>query len=311
MIPVLNFEDFRSGDRAGFMTAFGAACRDTGFLVLDGHGLGTDLIDQTFGISRAFFAAAESEKQALSIEHSRHNRGYVGFGVERLDETKPQQDSKEAFNIGLDLSASDPRVMAGEPFRGTNLWPELPGFRDQMLAYFNAVWRLGLDLHRAVAVDLGLDEDWFESRFDAPMATLRLLHYPAPVAAVSPDDIGAGAHTDYGSLTLLATDGVAGLQVKPRGGDWMDVPHVEGAFVVNIGDCLMRWTNDLYVSTPHRVRVPMRERYSIAFFLDPNPDADISVLPGMPGPAKYPPVQASDYLMQRLTATYDINNPDS
>jgi isopenicillin N synthase-like dioxygenase len=133
------------------------------------------------------------------------------------------------------------------------------------------------------------------------MATLRLLHYPA---GTSQDEIGAGAHTDYGSLTLLATDGVAGLQVQPRGSeDWINVPHVEGAFVVNIGDCLMRWTNDIYVSNPHRVIPPQRERYSVAFFLDPNPDALIRALPGT-GAAKYPEITGADYLMSRLNATY-------
>ena len=133
------------------------------------------------------------------------------------------------------------------------------------------------------------------------MATLRLLNYPAGDATAA---IGAGAHTDYGSLTLLMTDGVGGLQVRPRGSDeWIDAPKVDGALIVNIGDCLMRWTNDVYVSTPHRVVAPPAARRSIAFFLDPNPDARIEALPGT-GEPRYEPIAASDYLASRLAATY-------
>jgi isopenicillin N synthase-like dioxygenase len=115
-------------------------------------------------------------------------------------------------------------------------------------------------------------------------------------------------HTDYGNLTILATDGVAGLQVRTRSGAWLDAPHIPGAFVCNIGDCLMRWTNDVYISTPHRVAIPVQDRYSVAFFLDPNPDARVEVLQACiaPGAAsKYPPTTGANYLRERLTATYD------
>jgi isopenicillin N synthase-like dioxygenase len=182
-----------------------------------------------------------------------------------------------------------------------NLWPDLPEFQQVMLDYFATVQALGIDLHRAIALDLGLAEHSFAAHFSEPIATLRLLSYPAASGADA--QIGAGAHTDYGSLTLLMTDGVPGLQVKPRGGDWIDVPHIDGAFVVNIGDCLMRWTNDLYVSTPHRVLPPKKSRRSIAFFLDPNPDAIVTALPGT-GPAKYGAITGADYLRSRLDATY-------
>lgn len=287
-----------------------AACRGPGFFLVTDHGVDTGLIARTFDASRAFFAAPEEEKAALSIERSPHNRGYVKLGGEKLDPASGKADGKEAFNIGLDLAADDPRVLAGEPFRGVNLWPEDPGFRATLLAYFDAVWALGLRLHRVFARDLDLPEDWFADKFDAPLATLRLLRYPADDGATG---IGAGAHTDYGSVTLLATDGVAGLQIRPRdakayGRDWIDAPSVPGAFVVNIGDCLMRWTNDVYVSTPHRVLPPPKERLSIAFFLDPNPEAEITPLPSCVSaerPARYEPISGADYLRSRLDATYD------
>lgn len=302
MVPVLDFDTFRNGDAAAFVTALGTACRETGFLVLTGHGIDPALRARSFEASAAFFDLPEAQKEGLSITHSPHNRGYSRIGQEFLDEHSGVRDSKEAFNIGLDLAASDPRVVAGEPFRGVNVWPELSGFRETMLEWFDAVLALGVELHQAIAMDLDLPTTYFDEHLDAPLATLRLLRYPP--ASGAPNEIGAGAHTDYGSITLLATDGVPGLQVQPRGGDWMDVPHVDGGFVVNIADALMRWTNDIYVSTPHRVLPPPEQRHSLAFFLDPNPDSVIEALPGT-GAAKYPPVTGAEYLAGRLNATYD------
>ena len=300
MIPVLDWNAFAQGPE-GFARDLGAACRGPGFFLLTGHGVPEALTQDVFAGAARFFAQDDARKAPLSILKNPHNRGWAAEGSERLDETSGQVDRKEAFNIGLDLAADDPRVIAGEAFRGLNVWPDLPGFRATMLAYFDAVWRLGVDLHRAFARDLGLAEHFFDDKFDAPLATLRLLSYPPGTGAAG--EIGAGAHTDYGSVTLLLTDGEAGLQVRPRGGDWTDVPHVPGAFVVNIGDCLMRWTNDIYVSTPHRVLPPKRARKSVAFFLDPNPDAVIAALPGTGAP-KYTPVTGADYLRSRLDATY-------
>lgn len=300
MIPLLDWRDWYNTPD-DFVSALGKACRGPGFFLLQGHGIDPDLTAKVFAQAKAVFALPDEAKEAVSIYRSPHNRGYAALGSESLDDSSGQVDQKEAFNIGLDLAADDPRVLAGEPFRGVNFWPDLPHFRKELLEYFDAIWALSVALHRPLARDLGLPEAYFEPHFDAPMATLRLLHYPPG----RPEDaIGAGAHTDYGSLTLLATDGVAGLQVRPRGtSDWLDVPHVDGTFVVNIGDCLMRWSNDIYISNPHRVIPPARERYSVAFFLDPNPDAVIAALPGT-GDAKYSAVSGADYLMARLNATY-------
>ncbi len=299
-IPVLDWHGFASVEtRTAFVADLGRACRDTGFFVLTGHGIDAALIGDVFAQADVFFAQPRAEKAKLDIRASGTNRGWAEIGTENLDDTSDAFDRKEAFNIGLDMDPDDPRIRAGEPFRGVTLWPDLAGFRDTLLAYFAAVHRLGVELHRPIALDLGLEEQYFTPHLDQPLATLRLLRYPGGGG----EGIGAGAHTDYGSLTLLMTDGEAGLQVRPRGQDWIDVPHVPGGFVVNIGDCLMRWTNDIYVSTPHRVLVPRRVRRSIAFFLDPNPDAVIRALPGT-GEAHYPPVTGADYLRSRLDATY-------
>ena len=287
-------------DRSAFTAALGEAARGPGFFVLAHHEIPQGLATSTFVLADRFFALPFKAKDTVAIRHSDANRGYAGHGTEALDEASGVKDRKEAFNVGLDLAAGDPRL-GNEPFRGLNLWPDLPGFRDTLTAYYDAALAQGVALHRAVALDLGLAEDHFDASFSAPMATLRLLHYPESDGAAS---IGAGAHTDYGSLTLLMTDGVGGLQVRARGSDdWTDVPHVPGSLVVNIGDCLMRWTNDVYVSTPHRVVAPPKRRRSIAFFLDPNPDVEVAALPGT-GEPRYAPVLASDYLAARLAATY-------
>lgn len=283
----------------------GRACRDHGFFYVRNHGVPLALLTGIFRCSQTFFAAPQADKEELAITRSPHNRGYVGLATESLN--RARADLKEAFNIGLDLPDTDPEVLAGRPFRGINLWPQTPGFRQTVLAYYNALWRLALDLHLAIATDLGLCSSFFADKFDRPMATLRLLHYP-PCKAGEGELSGAGEHTDYGSVTILLNDNAGGLQVRRRDGTWIEAPPIPGAFICNIGDCLMRWSNDIYVSTPHRVSTPPgRDRYSVAFFLDPNPDALIECLPGCSTPdkpAKYAPILAADYLRERLVATY-------
>ncbi|MGP1357613.1 isopenicillin N synthase family dioxygenase [Roseicyclus sp.] len=303
MIPVLDFTRFSGGtDRDGFVADLGRAARGPGFFLLTGHGVDPALQAGVFAQADRFFSLPLGEKEKVSILKTPHYRGWAHDGLESLDETSGQKDRKESFNIGFDMDPGDPRVLAGEPFRGVNLWPDLPGFRETMLAYYDAALDLGVRLSRAIALDLGLPEAHFESVFHEPLAALRVLHYPPGTGAAG--EIGAGAHSDYGVVTLLMTDGEPGLQVKPRGGDWTDVPHVEGAYVVNIGDCLMRWTNDIYVSTPHRVLPPKRQRRSVAMFVEANPDVVVAALPGT-GEPKYAPIRAADYLQSRLDATYN------
>lgn len=307
-IPVIDVSGLAGGEAAARRVAaeIGAACREVGFFYIVGHPVPGALRKAVFAKAAEFFALPEAAKRAVLYTAS-GNRGYVPIRGEALDPTRPA-DLKEAFNIGLDLPSDDPDLLAGRGFRAVNLWPDLAGFRDTMLDYFGACHALGRLLHRAFALDLGLDADFFEDKLDRPMAVLRLLHYPPAPGQAEAGQLGAGEHTDYGCVTLLATDGVGGLEVRTRGGDWLAAPHVPGSFVCNIGDCLMRWTNDIYVSTPHRVVSPAgRERFSVAFFLDPNPDADIACLPGcaLPGrPARYRPIRGDAFLAARLSPTY-------
>jgi len=309
-IPVIEIAPLVTGSLAQAQTvatALGRACRDVGFFYVIGHGIPPTLRTRVFEHSAAFFTGPASVREAASFTGAGGNRGYIRLGGEALDPGKPA-DVKEAFNIGLELAPDDPELLARAPFRAANLWPDTPDFRDTMLEYFNRVWRLGRDLHRGFALDLGLEPDYFEARLNKPIATLRLLHYPPVAAPLSEGQLGAGVHTDYGNVTLLATDAVGGLMVQDRSGRWLDAPVVPDAFVCNIGDCLMRWSNDIYVSTPHKVVSPAgKDRYSVAFFLDPNPDALVACLPTCTSaerPAKYKPISGSDFLRSRLEPTY-------
>ncbi|MEJ8822073.1 2-oxoglutarate and iron-dependent oxygenase domain-containing protein [Variovorax humicola] len=299
-IPVIDISPLASRDtaqRARVAAEVGAACRDVGFFAITGHGVAPALLADAFAAGREFFALDRAAKQAIAIGKLGHNRGYVDFGAEALDEKKGA-DQKEALNF----------IWTDEQTRPPNAWPPIDGWRPRVQAYFDAALAAARMLHAAFATDLGLAPDFFDGKIDQPMATLRFLHYPAPATGAVAEGIGAGAHTDYGNVTLLATDGVAGLQVRPRNRDWIDAPALPvGAFLCNIGDCLMRWTNDVYVSTPHRVLRPARERYSIALFLDPNPDALVSAIPSCvpAGEApRYQPITAQAYLQSRFDATY-------
>jgi isopenicillin N synthase-like dioxygenase len=314
-LPIIDIADLVSGkDSVRVAAEIGAACRGIGFFYVTGHGISAETSARLFSESRRFFAASAETKNAASITKSPHNRGYVGMGEEILDPDMPS-DLKEAFNIGLELAEDDPELLAGVPFRGLNLWPDLPDWRENMLDYFDRCWALGMHLHRGFAIDLGLPEDYFAPMFDKPMSTLRLLRYPPQIADPEPGQIGAGAHTDYGNVTILAVDGVAGLEVQTRDGRWVPAPLIEDAFVCNIGDCLMRWSNDVYVSTPHRVtNAGGQERYSAAFFLDPNPDAEVACLSTCQSaerPARYEPISGADYLKSCLDATYAHRGEES
>jgi isopenicillin N synthase-like dioxygenase len=310
-IPIIDLKPLLSGGEAGRKAVadqIGEACRGIGFFYVTGHGVPAELREDVFAVAAKFFESPEADKRKALYSADSGNRGYIPMKGESLDPTKAP-DLKEAFNIGLDLAPDDPEIVGKAMFRALNLWPEMSGFRETMLAYFDAVWTLGRALHEAFATDLGIETGFFQDKLDRPLATLRLLHYPARPDDVEQGQLGAGEHTDYGCVTLLATDDAGGLEVRTRDGQWLAAPHVPGAYVCNIGDCLMRWTNDVYVSTPHRVVNPSgRERYSVAFFLDPNPDAIVECLPGCATaetPAKYPPIRGDDYLMSRLNPTYE------
>ncbi|HTV72842.1 MAG TPA: 2-oxoglutarate and iron-dependent oxygenase domain-containing protein [Candidatus Acidoferrales bacterium] len=311
-IPTISLTGLRSDDRADLERIgreIGEAARGLGFFSVADHGIPAALVDAVFAQSQRFFALPEAEKTRLTVANSTGYLGYVRIGEEKLDPALAA-DIKECFNAGPEF-ASDPTDAAlGSPFHCPNQWPDIPSFRSTLIAFHRAALELVVLLHRAIAVDLGIDERFFDRYFTEAIGILRLLHYPPHPGLFDGSVYGAGAHTDYGNLTLLAQDATGGLEVRRRDGTWTEVPPQAGTFVCNIGDCLMRWTNDVYVSNAHRVvNRSGRERFSVAYFGDPNADARVECIPSLLAPeetAKYAPISYAEYLRSRYEATYAV-----
>lgn len=310
-LPIIDVADLASSDparRAAVGKALRAACLDKGFFYCAGHGIPQGLLDAAFAETRALFDLPDAQKDALDKSNSRCNRGYETLGGQTL-EPGAMPDRKEGYYIGVELPESDPRVAAGRFNRGPNIWPaDLPGFQPTMRAYFAALSGLGETLMRGIALSLDLPEDSFDGYCHDPLATLRLLHYP-PARPDAPEERGAGAHTDFGGLTILMQDDNGGLQVFDAASDgWIHADPIPGTFVVNLGDMIARWTNDRYRSTLHRViNTSGRERYSIPFFYVGNPDYEvrcISTCLDAGETPKYPAVTVEDHLQSMYRKTY-------
>jgi isopenicillin N synthase-like dioxygenase len=313
-IPIVDFAPFLAGgfeDRRRVAQEIGRACREIGFFYIANHGVPQDLVDRTFAETKRFFSLPRAEKAKISVTLSKNHRGYFASGEENLDPAKqPTGDFKEGVNIGRDLGPDDPDVRAGTPLHGPNQWPDnLPGWREHMEAYYGLMQDLGARILAAFALALDMPEDFFADKIMKPMTTLRLLYYPPQRGRITEDQIGAGAHTDFGGFTMLAQDEVGGLQVRGRDGQWIDATPIAGTFVVNVGDMMARWTNDRFASTLHRVvNVSGRERYSIPFFFDPDFRADVSCLPTCLDPGEtphYPPTTGGQHLLDKIDETFE------
>lgn len=248
------------------------AAHNVGFAQLVGHGLEASLSD-LLEVTKQFFALPETEKMKVYIGNSSNHRGYVPFGEEMMAYGKP--DTKEAFDLSADLPSDHPQVKANTPLLGANQWPELAGFRETVMTYYDQVFELGKVVFRAFAEGLGQDPDLFLRYVTAPPSQLRLLHYPENPAAV--DRPGIGEHTDYECFTLLKPT-APGLEVFNTDGEWIPVPYNPEALVLNIGDLLELWTDGYYVATSHRVRKVKQERYAFPLFFTVDYDTVVEPL---------------------------------
>ena len=308
-LPTIDISALASSDyevRARVGKALKEACVEHGFFYCTGHGVPQGLVDAVLEETRRLFAQPDSAKAALNKQHSPANRGYEALGGQTL-QPGAAADRKEGFYIGEDLPAKHPRVVAGTFNAGTNQWPaDLPAFRPVMMAYFAAVNSVAKTLMQGLALSLDLQENYFDAFTTDPAATLRLLHYP-PARPELPDEMGAGAHTDFGGLTILLQDDVGGLQVRGATG-WIDAPPLAGAYVINLGDMIARWTNDRYRSTLHRViNQSGRERYSVPYFYSGNPDHEVKCIPSCLGhndTPRYEPIRVQDHLRAMYARTY-------
>ena len=318
MIPLIDIDPFLHGsaaDKARTAAALDDACREMGWLVIAGHGVPGALVDEMHAVSRAYFALPHWEKMKHKVPADRY-RGYTPPGTESLayslGEERPT-DLKEAYNIGPVDAACDEYHYgpAGARYFAPNVWPDRPAdMRRIWEEYYREMCRLSLDMMRIFALALDMPEDFFEPKIDEHITNFSVIHYPAQPDAPLPGQLRGGAHTDYGSLTLVHCDtDVGGLQIQRKDGTWEDVPWFSDSFSVNLGDLMAEWTNDRWRSTMHRVANPPRDkahldRQSLIFFHQPNYDAVIECLPSCvsaDNPARYGRTTSGEHITTQLT----------
>lgn len=316
-IPVIDLTRSRQSNAV----IIDAACRESGFLVVSGHGIDPDLVSRTHEITLALFQQPDSWKLRWTPPAD-------AVGLRGMHLTPSNVSAPENVTTASDLCQlftmsrlGEPGVAASAGLEGApdgwysaNIWPDQPtGLRDVWLEYYAAMETLSSELIRLFALGLGLGEGHFDEFVDEHITNLTANFYPPIDEPPLDDQFRKGPHSDWGTLTILSQDGTGGLEVfDRRDSTWVDVPAIAGAFVVNIGDLMAAWTNDRWQSTKHRVRVPPPARrriprVSLAFFHHPNWNALIECLPScvQPGDAPlHPPVTAGAYLMNRVAVTY-------
>ena len=313
-IPVLDASHYLSGDRsslAPLAKELRDALENVGFYYLRGHGVHHTLIENVFEQTARFHAQSLVAK--MTIKANQHNVGYMPVNGYVSRSSRISHSSKpnlvEALFVKRELLANHPDVLAGKRFRPINQWPSnLPGFRDVVLAYCDAMESLCTKMLPVYAFALGLNEDYFAKAFDDPQLTLRLSHYP-PSESGEVDQYGVAPHTDSSFLTMLAQSELPGLSIRTNDETWVDAPVLGDAFLVNSGDMLRRWTNHRFLSTPHYAinRNPARDRYAIPFFFDANidfPMACIATCCGPDNPPRYEPITYAGY-MEWFSHQYD------
>ena len=282
---------------------FFSAYNKYGFGYIINHGIEKTLIEQLFQVSKQFHSQPLSEKMRVALDHN--HRGYIAINTSTdvnsklADVKKPNQS--ESFMMMREDKSELPDVYLSGP----NQWPKLENFKEVLEKYTFNMTKLGRNLMRLALLSSGVKDLSVMQSLETPTIWLRLLHYP-PISKNSPSDLyGSAPHTDFGCLTILAQDEIGGLQVQTREGEWIDVPKLEGSFVVNVGDMLSRYTNGLLRSTPHRViNKSGKERFSCPFFFDPHTNAVVQPLKGT-GKPKFSPINFGEFLREELEASYE------
>ncbi|KAI5203948.1 hypothetical protein E4T39_03981 [Aureobasidium subglaciale] len=314
--PILDFSVFYGDDevaKSELIAAVKKCCLHNGFFQIVGHRVPSELQEKVLDCVKNFFAQPQEEKDRVHKESNTWNRGYERIGSQILEQgTNP--DLKEGYFIGEEISTDHPYFLGKKLNSGPNVWPEtmpdVDDFRATSMEYYSQMHALARDVLAVIAQTLDLDDDYFKEFTTGAVATLRYLHYP-PQPADSDEKLarGIGAHTDFGSVTLLMQGDVDGLQVYDKDhNEWLDVIPVKGAYVVNLGNMFMRWANDRYISNLHRViNKSGRERYSVPFFYSGNPDYVIDCLPNCREKGqvpKYPPTTVMDCVGGSYKASY-------
>lgn len=295
MIPRIDLAQLVVGEQDA-VRAMRHAATDVGFATVHNTVLGADRVRSVIETYRAFFKLPEADKVPYDMGPTGSNRGWGAAGSEQVD-PDANPDYKQFFDSGLILPKGDARL--SNPFYGANKWPHLPAdFEQQISSYYTDACSVAMDVLRGVAQSIGKPRDAFDGAFDVPMAVLRGNYYPSRPAWAGAKDFGIATHTDYGCLTLLATDGSPGLEVRKRGGGWIPLSAEPGEFVINFGEMIAFWSDGVIRATPHRVVGGTAERISVPLFF--NPTYETNVAPVGADEA----VMAGDHLSQRYNETY-------
>ena len=293
MIPRIDAALLAAGDPAS-LEALRAAATGIGFVTVYNTALSAPRVVEVIETYRAFFKRADADKHALDMARTGANRGWGAAGSEQVD-PGANPDFKQFYDVGYEVAPDHP--LADKTFYAPNLWPQDRAFKDVISAYYTDACAVSLDLLQAIARSLGKDGDHFAAAFETPMALLRGNFYPARPAWAGARDFGIATHTDYGCLTLLATDGSPGLEVRQRGGGWTALSAPPGEFIINFGEMLEFWTAGAVKATPHRVVGGDAERISVPLFFNPSYDTNVA-------PEGQSPVLAGDHLSARFRETY-------
>ena len=286
-----------------------SACCTSGFFYIVNHQVPQQLLASVFEVSRNFFALPIQQKEKVSFELGNKNRGYIPLGGESSD-PNAKRDEKEAYDFTHKVPADAAGELMMDRISGENLWAKQPkNLKPVIEQYLETCIELGTTLFQIFAVGLGLERHYFDDKINYPIAQLRILHYPAQdTGAISEENLGIGKHCDYESLTILAQGETGGLQVENLQGEWVEAPPIEGAFNVNIGEMLTRWTNGRFKATPHRVvNSSGKTRYSVPFFFATNYDVNIKPLDVCVSEGtepQYEEILAGEYLVSRLNEIY-------
>lgn len=320
VVPIIDIAPAFSGslpDRTALGKAIDEAVQSVGFFVITGHGVSPELVSRMDRANAALFDLPEEVKQHYKSADPKIHRGYFGLGsltgkYSAGDRTVPP-DLSERFVMAREaIDDSDPYYTSDDARRifARNIWPaKVQDFQPALVEYYESMGDLAKTLMRLFALGLDLPETWFDERIDKHMAIMQAVNYPEPTVEPLPGQLRTSPHTDYGALTILKTeDKPGGLEVQGLDGAWHVVPIIPGAFIINIGDMMARWTNDRWVSNVHQVVIPPHDRMigsrrkSLVFFFHPNYDTLVECIPScLDGrQAKYPPVSAGQYIMMRV-----------
>lgn len=294
LVDISMLDSDRLEDRLAVARELDRACANAGFLYIKGEQFNGALFDRLVARAKTYFALDHETKMKSYIGLSENHSGYVPVGEEQLG--GGTDDLKEAYDVNCDYALAVGR----RPLLGPNLWPDMPGFREDVLAYYRHVTGIGHRLFRGFALALGLEENHFDALLRHPPSQLRMIHYP--FEACAEDRPGIGAHTDYECFTLLFAT-APGLQIVDKQGEWVDVPLIEGAMIMNIGDMMEIMSNGRYVATRHRVKKVREERYSFPLFH--SCDYDHVVAPILRGEMpRYAPLKGGDHLYNQTAQTF-------